>query len=97
MPWTVAIMYLGEPPVDRHGLAIRAGGHVTASQNAGQDIRCRLELGAEDVGESAFAGFDDGAGVVATSRHSMTSAWWASRRYRAPSSWCRPVVAGPGA
>ena len=64
MPWTVAIMYLGEPPVDRHGLAIRAGGHVTASQNAGQDIRCRLELGAEDVGESAFAGFDDGTGVM---------------------------------
>src|SRR5271166_3579088 len=33
----------------------------------------------------------------ATSRHSMSSACWASRRYRAPSSWCRPVVASLGA
>jgi hypothetical protein len=57
-------MYLGEPPVDRHRLAVRTGGHVAASQNAGQRIRCRVEFGAQDVGESAFAGFDDGAGVV---------------------------------
>ena len=35
-----------------------------SSQNAGQHVRRRLELGAQDVGESAFAGFDDGAGVV---------------------------------
>jgi hypothetical protein len=35
--------------------------------------------------------------VVATSRHSRASACWASRRYRAPSSWCRPVVARLGA
>jgi hypothetical protein len=30
----------------------------------------------------------------ATSRHSMASACWASRRYRAPSSACRPVKPG---
>jgi hypothetical protein len=64
VPWAVAVMYLGEPPVYRYGLAVRAGGHVAASQNAGQRIRCGVELGAQDVGESAFAGFDDGAGVV---------------------------------
>jgi hypothetical protein len=57
-------MYLGEPPLDLNGLAVRAGGHVAASQHAGQYVRCRVELGAQDVGESAFAGFDDGAGVV---------------------------------
>jgi len=57
-------MYLGEPPFDRHGLAVRAGGHVTASQNAGQYTRRRIKLAAQDVGESAFAGFDDGAGVM---------------------------------
>ena len=57
-------MYLGEPPVDRHGLAVRAGGHVAAGQHAGQRVRRRLELEAQDVGESAFAGFDDGAGVM---------------------------------
>jgi hypothetical protein len=33
----------------------------------------------------------------ATSRHRMVSACRASRRYRAPSSACRPVVARPGA
>ena len=57
-------MYLGEPPFDRHGLAVRTGGHVAASQHAGQYVRCRVELGIQDIGESAFAGFDDGAGVV---------------------------------
>jgi hypothetical protein len=57
-------VYLGESPVDRYGLAVRAGGHVAASQNAGQYVRCRVELRTQDIGESAFAGFDDGAGVV---------------------------------
>ena len=64
VPWAVAVTYLGKPLLDRHGLAVRAGGHVTAGQNAGQDVRCGVELGAQDVGEAAFAGFDDGAGVV---------------------------------
>ena len=57
-------MYLGEPLFDRHGPAVRAGGHVAARQYAGQRVRRGVELGAQDVGESAFAGFDDGAGVV---------------------------------
>ena len=57
-------MDLGEPPVDPHGLAVRAGGHIAASQHAGQYVRCRVELGTQDIGEAAFAGFDDGAGVA---------------------------------
>ena len=57
-------MYLGESLFDRYEFAVRAGGHVAASQHAGQRIRCRVEFVAQDVGESAFAGFDDGAGVV---------------------------------
>ena len=57
-------MYLGEPLFDRHGLAVRAGGHVAAGQHAGKLLRRRLELQAQDIGESAFAGFDDGAGVM---------------------------------
>jgi hypothetical protein len=64
VPGAVAIMYLGEPPLDRHGPAVGAGGHVAASQYAGQYVRRRVELGTQDVGESAFVGFDDGAGVV---------------------------------
>src|SRR5437588_3811146 len=38
VPWAVAVMYLGEPPVDRHGLAVRTGGHVAASS-------CRTQVG----------------------------------------------------
>ena len=57
-------MYLSESRFDRDELAVRAGGHVTAGQHAGKQVRCRLELAAQDVGESAFAGFDDGTGVM---------------------------------
>ena len=64
MPRAVAVMYLGEPPFDQHRLAVRTGGHVAASQHAGQDVRRRVELRTQDTGESAFAGFDEGAGVV---------------------------------
>jgi hypothetical protein len=64
VPRAVAGVYLGEPLLGRHGLAVRAGGHVAASRDAGQGVRCRGELGAQDAGESAFVGFDDGAGVV---------------------------------
>ena len=64
VPCAVAVMYLGEPLLDRHGLAVWAGGHVAASQHAGQYVRCRVEFVAQDIGESAFAGFDDGAGVI---------------------------------
>jgi hypothetical protein len=58
VPWAVAVLYLGEPLFDRHEFAVRAGGHVTASQNAGQRVWRGIELQAQDVGKSAFAGFD---------------------------------------
>jgi hypothetical protein len=64
VPWAVALLYLGEPPVDRHELAIRVGCHVPAGPHAGKWVRRRLELQAQDVGESAFFRFDDGAGVM---------------------------------
>ena len=35
VPRAVAVLYLGEPLLDRHGLAVRAGGHVAARQHAG--------------------------------------------------------------
>ena len=57
-------MYLGEPPVGRHEVAIRAGRHVAAGQHVGKELRGRLELEAQDVGKSAVFGFDDGAGVM---------------------------------
>jgi hypothetical protein len=60
VPGAVAVVYLGEPPVDPHRLAVRAGGHVAARQHAGQYVRCRVELGTQDAGESAFVGFDVG-------------------------------------
>jgi hypothetical protein len=60
----VALLYLGESPFDRHELAVRAGCHVAVGQHAGKRVRRGLELKAQDVGESAFAGFDDGAGVM---------------------------------
>jgi hypothetical protein len=60
----IPVMDLGKPLLDRHGLAVWAGGHVAVGQRAGQRIRCGFELQGQDVGEAAFAGFDDGAGVV---------------------------------
>ena len=44
VPWAVAVLYLGEPLLDRHGLAVRAGGHVAVGQHAGKRVRRRLEL-----------------------------------------------------
>jgi hypothetical protein len=64
MPGAVAVMDLGEPPVDRDELAVRAGCHVAAGQHAGKHVWRRLELQGQDVGESAFFGFDDGVGVM---------------------------------
>jgi hypothetical protein len=52
------------PPVDRNEFAIRAGCHVAVGQHGGKDVRGRLELQAQNAGKSAFAGFDDGAGVM---------------------------------
>ena len=54
------MMYLGESLFDRHELAVRAGCHVAASQNAGKHVRRRLKLETQEVGKSAFFGFDDG-------------------------------------
>jgi hypothetical protein len=64
VPWAVAVVYRGEPLFGRYGFAVWAGGRVTEGQHAGQRVRCWLELAAQDVGKSAFAGFDDAAGVV---------------------------------
>ena len=57
-------MYLGEPLFDRHELTVRAGGHVAVGQHAGKLLWPRLKLQAQDLSKSAFAGFDDGAGVM---------------------------------
>ena len=64
VPGAVALMDLGESPFGRYEVAVRAGGHGAAGQHAGQRVRRGLELQAQDVGESAFAGVDEGAGVV---------------------------------
>jgi len=45
-------------------LAVGAGGHVAEGQRAGQRLGRRRELAGQDVGETAFFGLDDGAGVV---------------------------------
>jgi hypothetical protein len=58
------MMDLGEPLFGRHELAVRAGCHVAVGQHAGEHLRRGLELQAQDVGESAFARLEDGAGVV---------------------------------
>jgi hypothetical protein len=44
VPRAVAVEYLGEPVFDRHGLAVRAGGHVAARQNAGQSYHHKAVL-----------------------------------------------------
>jgi hypothetical protein len=97
VPWAVAVMYLGEPPFDRHGLAVRAGGHVAASQHAGEYVRCRVEFVAQDVGESAFAGFDDGAGVVCDQPAQQGISMLGVAKVPGPVELCRPVLARPGA
>ena len=64
VPGAVAVMDLGESPVDWDELAVRASGHVAAGQHAGKHVRRSLELQGQDVGESAFSGFGDGVGVM---------------------------------
>ena len=56
------MLYLSESPFDRDELAVRTGCHVAASQHAGKHVRCRLELQAQDIGKSAFLGFEEGIG-----------------------------------
>jgi hypothetical protein len=60
VPGAVAVMDLGKSPLDRHQLAVRAGGHVTAGQHTRKHVRGRLELETQDICKSAFLGFDDG-------------------------------------
>jgi hypothetical protein len=57
-------MYFGELLFDRHEFAVWAGGHVAAGQYARKRVRRRFDLQVQDVGKSAFAGFDDGAAVM---------------------------------
>ena len=64
MSGAVAVLYLGKPLCGRNGLAVRACGHVTEGQHARKRVRRRLELTAQDLSKSAFAGFDDRAGVM---------------------------------
>jgi hypothetical protein len=64
VPRAVAVTYLRKPPLGWHGLAVGAGGHVAVGQGAGKRAWRGLELEGQDVGESAFPGFDDGARVV---------------------------------
>ena len=45
-------------------VAVGAGGHVAEGQRVGQRARRRGELAVQDVGEAAFFGLDDGAGLV---------------------------------
>ena len=90
-------MYLGEPPFDPHGLAVRAGGHVAASQHAGQYVRCRVELGIQDIGESAFVGFDDGAGVVCDQPAQQGVGVLGVAQVAGPSSGWKHVATRPGA
>jgi predicted ABC-type ATPase len=60
----VAVVDLGQAPVDVHMLAVRAGGHVTAGQRIRERLRRQVEFTAEDGGQAAFLGLDDGAGVM---------------------------------
>src|ERR1039457_1035454 len=60
----IALLDLGQPPFGRDELAVGAGGYVAVGQHAGQLLWRGLELQVQDAGESAFFGFDDGAGVV---------------------------------
>ena len=64
MARAVAVVDLGQAVVHLDVLAVGAGGHVAEGQRVGQRPRRRGELAVQDVGEAAFFGLDDGAGVV---------------------------------
>lgn len=59
------MMDLGELPFGRYEFAVWAGGHVTAGQHAGKDVRRGSELEAQDVGKSAFAATRPGRAAAA--------------------------------
>jgi len=60
----VAVVDLGQAVLDLDVLAVGAGGHVAEGQRVGQVLRRWGELAGQDVGQAAFFGLDDGAGVV---------------------------------
>ena len=60
----IAVVDFGQAVVYLDVLAVRAGGHVTEDQCVGQWPQRRGELAGQDVGQAAFFGLDDGAGVV---------------------------------
>ena len=96
VPWAVAVTYLDKPLLDGTG---SPSGLVVMSQQvrtldsasgAGSDSELRMPASPRSPASMMAQEW------WAISRHSMASACWASRRYRAPSSWCRPVAARPG-
>ena len=55
---------LGQALVDRHGLAVGAGGHVAVGQRVGQRRGRGPELAGQGGGEPAVGGLDDGARMM---------------------------------
>ena len=64
MTRAVAVVDLGQAVGYLDALAVRAGSHIAEGQRVGQRLGRRGELAGQDVGEAAFLGLDDGAGVV---------------------------------
>ena len=64
MPRAVAVVDLSQAAGYLDLVAVGAGSHVAEGQRVGQRARRRGELAGQDVGEAAFFGLDDGAGVV---------------------------------
>jgi hypothetical protein len=98
MPKTVAFMYLGKPLFDWHEFAVRAlvvmSQHVSTLDSAyGAGSNSRLRTSASPRSPASMMAQE----WRATSRHSMASACCVSRRYRAPSSACKPVTTRAGA
>jgi hypothetical protein len=93
----VTLLYLGESLFGRHELAVRAGGHVAVGQHVGQQLRRGGELQAQDVGESAFSGFDDGAGVVRDQPAQHGVGVWGVAQVAGTVQSVQPVTARPGA
>jgi hypothetical protein len=60
----VAVVDLGQAVMHLDVVAVGAGGHVAEGQRVGQRPGRRGELAGQDVGQAAFFGLDDGAGMV---------------------------------
>ncbi len=79
VPWAVAAMYFGEPLLDRHELAVWAGGHVTEGKHARKRVRRGLELAAQearprDCSGSVPALGDDATAASHPTRHGAARA-----------------------